>query len=99
MNSSCTPETIVDLVIGSVGTVFVTIALLPQIYRAFTTKSTADLSMAWLLIECIGSAFMLSYGALRADRIIVTINTVISLSHSLLIFAKWRYERTPTPHA
>ena len=80
-------------IIGISGTFFVTLALIPQVYKTFKTQSSKDLSFKWLIVEGIGSGFMITYGILKNDLLIIIINSVISISHLLLIIAKCKYEK------
>ena len=83
----------VENIVGISGTFFVTLALVPQVYKTFKTHSSKDLSFKWLIIEGIGSGFMIAYGILKNDLLIIIINSVISISHILLIIAKCKYEK------
>ena len=88
LNNSCEEN-----ITGITGTFFVTLALVPQVYKTFKTHSSKDLSFKWLIIEGFGSGFMITYGILKSDLLIILINTVISISHLLLIIAKCKYEK------
>ncbi len=80
-------------IMGISGTFFVTLALIPQVYKTYKTKLAKDLSFKWLIIEGIGSGFMIAYAILKNDILILLINSVISISHLLLIIAKFKYEK------
>ena len=54
-------NTITENILGIVGTILVSIALFPQVYKVFKTKSVNDLSMKWLIIECLSSVLWIAY--------------------------------------
>lgn len=86
-------NTITENILGIVGTVLVSIALFPQVYKVFKTKSVNDLSMKWLIIECFSSILWIAYGILKKDLLITLTNVVISISHILLTIARYMYKK------
>ena len=86
-------NTITENILGIAGTILVSVALLPQVYKVFKTKSVNDLSMKWLIIECLSSILWIVYGILKNDLLIILTNAVISISHLLLTIARYSYKK------
>ena len=74
-------------VIGLVAGTLTTLAFVPQVVRAWRTKSVNDLSLAMLLTFSIGVALWTVYGvALGELPIIVTNSVTLGLALVLLVF-------------
>ena len=86
-------NTIVENVLGISGTVLVSIALVPQVYKVARTKSVNDLSMKWLIIECMSSILWIAYGILKKDILLILTNSVISICHLFLAVARHVYRK------
>jgi MtN3 and saliva related transmembrane protein len=68
-----------------------TIAFLPQVVRAWRTRSTKDLSLAMFLVFTTGIFLWLVYGLMLRDVPLIAANgTTFLLSGSILYF-KLRY--------
>jgi MtN3 and saliva related transmembrane protein len=68
-----------------------TIAFLPQVIRAWRTRSTKDLSLAMFLVFTTGIFLWLVYGLILCDVPLIAANgTTFVLSGSILYF-KLRY--------
>ena len=89
-------------IFGYVGATLIAISLAPQVYKSCTTQSTSDISMLWLCIECIATCFMMTYGIINSEHVIVIANGMIFSMHALLIVTKLSYSRqrrrTHPPH-
>lgn len=59
---------------GIAGGILNTIRLLPQVYKSWTTKKTTDLSGYFLAILFLQSVFIILYGMLKPDQIILWTN-------------------------
>ncbi|HLC92389.1 MAG TPA: SemiSWEET transporter [archaeon] len=80
------------LLIGSAAGFFTTIAALPQLLKAYKTKSTKDISEPMLIITCLGVFLWLSYGLLRSDLPLIIAN-IFTFTFWFLIFAlKFKYD-------
>ena len=70
--------------IGFIGGTILGIQLVPQIYKAYKTKSTNDISTFFLLMNIVGLTFMTTYGVCNND-IPLYLPTSISLINSLIL--------------
>ncbi len=72
-------------VIGSAAGTLTTIAFIPQVVKAWRTKSVDDLSLGMLLAFTVGVALWVLYGiATRAVPLIVTNGATLALALVLL---------------
>lgn len=82
--------------IGLCAAVITTASFLPQLVKAFRTKSVADFSWVMLIAFSIGIALWLLYGILRKDPAIILANSVTLLFVIILQILKLRYNKRKT---
>ncbi len=68
-----------------------TVAFLPQLIRAWKTKSTKDLSLPTFATFCLGTALWLAYGLLTANQPVIAANVVTTLIAAGIIALKLNY--------
>jgi MtN3 and saliva related transmembrane protein len=67
-----------------------TFALLPQAYRAWTTRSTTDVSMGWISVLALGTFLWFVYGLMISDIPLITANGVsFLLAAAILVLKLW----------
>lgn len=76
--------TALGLIAGSL----TTLSFAPQVARAWRTRSTADLSLAMLIIFLAGVLLWLAYGVVRGDVAIIAANAVTAGLIGLLLVLK-----------
>ena len=77
--------------IGFLAAICTTTAYIPQVVRAWRTRSTHDLSLKMYIIMTTGTALWLLYGVFNGDGPLIAANT-ISLGLTLsILFLKFRY--------
>ena len=75
--------------IGFVAATFTALAFLPQVLKAWRSRSAGDLSAGMLLTQSIGVALWIVYGlAIRSAPIIVANAITLTLTLLLLVFKK-----------
>ena len=78
--------------IGYVSGGLITVALLPQVFKAWRTKSTKDISIPWMLLYLSGLALCIVYGfGISSVPIILTTALELLMAASLLVL-KLRYK-------
>ncbi|MFC5066463.1 SemiSWEET family sugar transporter [Flaviflagellibacter deserti] len=79
-------------IVGLVAAFVTTSAAVPQVLKAWRTRSTGDLSWRMLVIQACGLSAWVLYGVLKADSIIIGANAVgTSLYLGLIAMkARWR---------
>jgi MtN3 and saliva related transmembrane protein len=77
--------------VGFLAAICTTTAYIPQVVRAWRTRSTHDLSLKMYVIMTTGTALWLLYGIINIDWPLIAANTVsLGLTLSIL-FLKFRY--------
>lgn len=77
--------------IGWLAGAIVAISLTPQVYKAWATKSTKDISIAWTMIYISGLALWIIYGmGISSPPLIFMCTIEVLLAISLLVM-KFRY--------
>lgn len=66
-------------------------AFLPQVYRSWQTRSTADLSMGMFALLITASSLWMLYGALHRDWPVVITNAGMVALNGALAVAKVRF--------
>lgn len=83
-------DNIIDL-IGFFSGFSTTIAFLPQVIKAYKTRSTKDVSLLMFLVFTIGVAGWLIYGVLLMNVPIIIANIVTLFLAFLILVAKIRF--------
>ena len=68
-----------------------TLAFVPQVMKAWRSRSTADISLGMFLIMCVGIALWLVYGGIRGDLPLVIANSVTLVLAGLILLLKLRH--------
>ncbi|KUL02418.1 MAG: Uncharacterized protein XE10_0699 [Methanoculleus marisnigri] len=76
--------TALGLIAGSL----TTLSFAPQVARAWRTRSTADLSLAMLVVFLAGVLLWLAYGVVKGDVAIIAANAVTAVLIGLILSLK-----------
>jgi MtN3 and saliva related transmembrane protein len=68
-----------------------TAAYLPQLIRAWRTRSTRDISLPMFLLMVSGNALWLTYGILIADGPLIAANAVSLALSACILYLKLRH--------
>ena len=68
-----------------------TFAFVPQVIRAWRTRSTKDISLGMLLVAITGVALWLIYGIIKNDVPLIAANVVTSLIVATMLCLKLRH--------
>jgi MtN3 and saliva related transmembrane protein len=79
--------TALGLIAGSL----TTLSFAPQVVRAWRTRSTADLSLATLIVFLAGLLLWLAYGVVRGDPAIVAANAATAVFVGLILSIKTKH--------
>ncbi|MBF0147090.1 MAG: hypothetical protein HQL85_12955 [Magnetococcales bacterium] len=77
--------------IGWFAIILSSLALLPQIWKAWKTQSTKDISLLWLIMAIVSSLSWLLYGILLPAQAVVLANMIGSSVVLLLLIMKIRF--------
>ena len=78
--------------IGLAAATLTTMAFVPQVVRAWRTRSTRDISLPMFLILALGITLWLIYGALIRDLPLIAANSVTLILVLAILFLKLRYK-------
>ncbi|MCU0629909.1 MAG: SemiSWEET transporter [Methanoregulaceae archaeon] len=79
-------------VLGYVAGFCTTVAFLPQVYRAWKTKSCKDLSPGMLILFAVGIFLWLIFGILIQELPIIIANGVTFFLVLLIVVLKFRFD-------
>ena len=78
--------------VGFLAGLLTTLAFLPQAFRAWSTRSTKDISLPMFVILCAGVALWLLYGLLLGDWPLTLANGVTLVLAGAVLLAKIRFK-------
>ena len=78
--------------IGLAAATLTTAAFVPQVVRAWRTRSTNDISLPMFLILALGITLWLIYGALIRDLPLIAANLATLVLVLAILFLKLRYK-------
>ena len=80
------------MLLGFAAGALTTIALIPQAVKSWQTKSTRDVSFAWILVLIVGVALWLIYGILINSLPIMVANIFTLILSSIILILKIKYK-------
>lgn len=78
-------------ILGFLAGALTTLSFIPQVHRAWSTKSCTDLSLSMLLAFAVGVVLWLVYGLILHAAPIIVANVVTLALILILLFLKLRY--------
>ncbi|OIO77487.1 MAG: hypothetical protein AUJ88_05965 [Gallionellaceae bacterium CG1_02_56_997] len=78
-------------VIGSVAATFTTLAFIPQVWRIWHTRHTADISLSMYALFTLGVALWLGYGILLVAWPIILANGITLLLAGAVLIMKLKF--------
>lgn len=78
--------------IGLAAATLTTVAFIPQVVRAWRTRSTRDISLPMFLVLALGITLWLIYGAMIRDLPLIAANLVTLVLVLMILFFKLRYK-------
>jgi MtN3 and saliva related transmembrane protein len=78
-------------ILGLVAGTLTTLSFLPQLLKAWKSRSTHDISIGMFLLLAVGIMLWIVYGILAADVPVILSNTVTLVFVSLILALKLRY--------
>ena len=80
-------------IIGILAGVFTTLGTLPQITKAYRTKSVGDVSVWMFVIMLTGVGLWTAYGILKMDWPIIITNGISVLLNGLMIYFYFEFDQ------
>lgn len=78
--------------IGLIAGALTTVSFLPQVIKAWRSRSTADISLAMFVLFCAGLVLWTAYGAMIGSTPIVVWNSITLLLAGTILVLKLRYK-------
>ena len=88
------PDMVIQL-IGIAAAVLTTSSFLPQIVKAYRTKSMEDVSRYLMSMFATGTILWMVYGVYKSDPIIIGANAIASGFNFVLLYMKFAYRKKP----
>lgn len=88
------PDLVIQL-IGIAAAVLTTSSFLPQIVKAYQTKSMEDVSRYLMSMFATGTLLWMVYGAYKSDLVIIGANAIASAFNIVLLCMKFAYRKKP----
>ncbi|MEW6605462.1 MAG: SemiSWEET transporter [Thermoproteota archaeon] len=87
-----------DLMISIIGVAAATLttsSFLPQIIKAYRTKSMEDVSRYLMSFFATGTVLWMVYGIFKADWVIIGANATATAFNMILLYMKFTYRKKP----
>ncbi len=81
--------------IGYSAGLLTTLSFLPQVVRAYRTRSCRDLSWPWLVVFILGLGLWLLYGVILTNWPMIFANIITLTFCFALVWMKLRYDSEP----
>ncbi len=88
-----------DLIITAIGVAaasLTTSSFLPQMIKAYQTKSMADVSRYLMTFFATGTILWMLYGIFKSDPVIIGANAIATAFNIILLYMKFAYSRKST---
>ena len=79
-------------IIGYVGTGFLTITMVPQVYKTFRHGQAGGLSMGYLILQLISNGLFIAYGYFLHSLPVIIGNCVVAGCSLSLVYAKLSFK-------
>lgn len=87
-----TADVAVSLV-GVAAAVLTTSSFVPQIMKAYRTKSMSDVSTYLMSLFATGTVLWMLYGFYKSDWVIITANATATVFNVILLYFKFKFRR------
>lgn len=79
------------MILGLVAGIFTTIAVLPQLLKAWRTKKVKDVSLGTYLVLIMGLALWIVYGIILKDFPIIATNGTALVLNGIMLWMLFRF--------
>ena len=81
-----------ETVLGFIAATLTTSAFVPQVYKAWQTKRTKDISAPTFIVLLMGISLWTVYGVLKEDVVIILANLTTAVLASAILYLKWQHD-------
>jgi MtN3 and saliva related transmembrane protein len=89
------PPDLMISIIGLAAATLTTSSFLPQIFKAYRTKSMEDVSRYLMSFFAMGTLLWMIYGVFQDDWVIIGANATASAFNVILLYMKFGYRKGP----
>jgi MtN3 and saliva related transmembrane protein len=89
------PPDLMISIIGVAAATLTTTSYLPQIFKAYRTKSMEDVSRYLMSFFATGTFLWMVYGIFKADWVIIGANATAMGFNVILLYMKFAYRKKP----
>ena len=83
----------IEVLLGWIASSLCTLILVPQIFKAFKTRHTDDVSMYMLIISVAGNAFWVAHATMTQNIPLIVGAGLISFMSIVLIIFKYLFDK------
>ena len=80
-------------ILGFVAGLFITVGIIPQVWRLYRLKSAREISLSFTLLYLAGGVCWLIYGVAMGLLPIIIWNAIAVVLMCLMVFAKLKYSK------
>ncbi|HEY5690095.1 MAG TPA: SemiSWEET family transporter [Cyclobacteriaceae bacterium] len=80
--------------VGHAGALLTSITFIPQLHKAWTSKSVGDLSIAMMVIVFLSNLVWIVYGVTLMLWPVILANTVVAVVSFVLIYFKFAFKKS-----
>ncbi len=91
LGQAAVPTDLLISMIGVAAAVLTTSSFLPQIVRAYRTKSMGDVSLYLMSMFATGTVLWMVYGIFKGDLVIIGANATATAFNIILLYMKIAY--------
>jgi len=84
---------LLEEIFGWIASIFTTLIFIPQIYKAFKTRMTNDISMLMIILAVLGNAAWLTHASLTGNLPLIVCASLIIIMSLVLIVFKYNNEK------
>ena len=81
-----------ETVLGFIAATLTTSAFVPQVYKAWQTKRTKDISAPTFIVLLMGISLWTVYGILKSDIVIILANLTTAVLAMAILYLKWQHD-------
>jgi len=96
LGQAAIPSDLLISIMGVAAATLTTSSFLPQIVRAYGTKSMGDVSRYLMSMFATGTVLWMVYGIFKEDWVIIGANATATAFNMILLYMKFTYKKEST---
>ena len=95
LGQAALPQDLLISIVGVAAATLTTSSFLPQMFKAYRTKSMDDVSRYLMSFFATGTFLWMVYGAFQSDWVIIGANATAMGFNVMLLYMKFAYRKKP----